>query len=141
MSPQDVQDKKLSIRDLVAEANDIAIETLDVPEWGVTLELRAFSLSSRSAYLDAMGLGQHEDEASLKGAIGRMYPAMLIAACFDPETGAPVFTEDDRPMLLAKSGAVVDRIGDLILRMNGMLEGAVEDAKKDSSTTPTPSTS
>ena len=136
-----VQDKKRSIRDLVAEANDIEVRQVEVPEWGVTLELRAFSLDARSAFLDSMNLGQHEDGAELQGAISKMYPAMLIAACFDPDTGAPVFTENDRPMLLGKNGTVVDRIGDVIMKMNGMAEGAIDDAKKGSSTTPASSTS
>lgn len=136
-----VQDKKRSIRELVAEADDIEVIQHEVPEWGVTLELRAFSLQARSAFLDAMGLGQHEDGVELEGAIGKMYPAMLIAACFDPETGAAAFTEADRPMLLSKNGKVVDRLGDVIMQMNGMTEGAIDDAKKGSSTTPPSSTS
>jgi hypothetical protein len=136
-----VQDKKLSIRDLIAGANDIEVRQEEVPEWGVTLELRAFSLDARSGFIDAMGVGQHENDEQVKGAMKRMYPAMLIAACHDPETGAPVFTEEDVPMLLGKNGKVVDRLGDVIMKMNGMTEDAVEEAKKDSSTTPSSSTS
>lgn len=136
-----VQDKKLSIRDLIAGANDIEVRQEEVPEWGVTLELRAFSLEARSGFLDSMGVGTLDDEEQVKGAMKRMYPAMLIAACHDPETGAPAFTEEDVPMLLGKNGKVVDRLGDVIMKMNGMTEGAIDDAKKDSSTTPVSSTS
>lgn len=135
------QDKKLSIRDLVAEANDIEKRLVDVPEWGVEIELRAFSLDARSGFLDQMQVGNLDGDDEVKGAMKRMYPAMLIAACHDPETGALVFTETDAPMLLTKNGNVVDRLGDLILKMNGMVEGAVDDAKKGSSTTPPSSTS
>lgn len=135
------QDQKLSIRDLVAEANDIEKRLEEVPEWGVTIELRAFSLDARSGFLDQMQLGTHDGEVEVKGAMKRMYPAMLIAACHDPETGAPVFDEGDVPMLLSKNGKVVDRLGDVIMKMNGMIEGAIDDAKKGSSTTPSSSTS
>lgn len=135
------QDKTLSIRDLVAEANDIEKRLEEVPEWGVTIELRAFSLDARSGFLDQMQVGTLEGEDEVKGAMKRMYPAMLIAACYDPATGAPVFTEADVTMLLSKNGNVVDRIGEVIMRMNGMIEGAIDDAKKGSSTTPPSSTS
>jgi hypothetical protein len=48
---------------------------------------------------------------------------------FDPETGLPVFTEQDREAILSKNGAVIERLATKALGSSGLGEKAVEEAQ------------
>jgi len=124
----------MSIRDKTAAATDLNIEPFDVPEWNVKLELRQFNVATRSAYLDAVAGYFDEKGNALPGANRRLNPSVLIAGAYDPETGEPAYTEDDRPMLESKAAAVVERIANRILALNKLSPGAVDEGKDGSPT-------
>lgn len=112
----------MSLRDQIAAAQDLDAETVDVPEWGVTLMLRTPTLAERAAMVRRF---VNEDGSSRTSDLSEMYPALLIATCVDPETGAPLFTEADADLIRSKSGTVVDRIALIALRIAGMSGDAV----------------
>lgn len=117
----------MSIRDSIFAAADITEETVDVPEWGVTVKVRAMDGAARATFI-AQSAGPDGRIDPVKG-----YPSLLIATLRDPETDEPVFTAPDRDALMAKNGAVIDRVADVALRLCGLLPGAAEDAAKNSS--------
>ena len=121
----------MSLRDTIADAADLAVELLDVAEWGgVKLELRQFDVETRSDLFASM------TEAGEPASLKSFHPAVLVAGCFNPETGEPVFVPSDVAMLRGKSGRTVENIAAKILALNGMDEEAVDRGKDVSSKTP-----
>ena len=116
----------MSIRDQILSAKDSHSEMVTIPEWEVTVELRSMSGAARAVLMqEAMQSGGNINMA-------KVYPDLIIQTCFDPETGEPVFTEEDREAILSKNGAILDRLAEVATRLSGFNDSAVDDAGKDS---------
>jgi len=119
----------VSIRDQILAAQDIPSETVDVPEWGVKVEVRGMTGAERTRIMDlAMG---NNGEVNLQF----VYPEIVIATSFDPESGEQIFRPMDRDALLAKSANALDRIAAVGMRLSGFTQDSVDKAGKDSSAT------
>lgn len=123
-----------NLRDRIAAADDLQSEIVEVPEWdNVKLEIRGMSGKARSRlmqnYVD-------EESGRVIPDYTRYLPDVLIACIYDPETGEPAFenTDQDREILDARSGAVIERLSDTALRLSGLTPDAVDKAGKDFST-------
>jgi hypothetical protein len=116
----------VSIRDRIIAANDTAKEIVDIPEWGVKVEVRSMSGAARAVLV--------QDAANNDGKLNftRMLPEILIGCMFDPETGERIFDGEDTELLMDKSGAVLDKIIAVAMRLSGFNEGAVDTAGKGS---------
>lgn len=114
-----------NIRQKILNAQDIRSETVAVPEWDVTVEVRGLTGTQRARLMksgfDARGTVDFE----------RLYPELLIASVFDPESGTAVFGEADRDLLNAKSGAAIERIAQVAMRVSGLSPDAGESAEKN----------
>ena len=120
----------MSIRDQIRKAQDRTSQITEVPEWGVTVEVRSMTGTQRSAIVTALTSDEDNKMEALWGG-------MLVSCVYDPETGDPVFKEDDAEWLLnEKSSTVLDRLSNVCLQVAGIVEGAVDDAGKDSSVSP-----
>lgn len=117
----------MSLRDQILEADDLKSEVVDVPEWGVRIEVRSMNGRDRAKALGKM--------ASAGGTpdLVAAYAHLTIASAYDPETGERIFTDSDVDSLLAKSGAVLERIATKALEVADMTDGAVEGKKGVSS--------
>lgn len=114
------------LRDQIMSANDTHSELVEIPEWGVKLEVRSMSGASRAVLMQgAVSSGGQVDMA-------QVYPDLIIQTCFDPETGEPVFQPEDRDLILSKNGAILDRLAEIATRLSGFNENATDDAGKDS---------
>jgi hypothetical protein len=115
-----------NLRDKILQATDIRRESVHVPEWDTTVEVRGLSGSQRAKLMktgfDARGTADFE----------KLYPELIISSTFDPETGTPVFTEADRDALNGKSGSALERIAQTAMRLSGLAPDAVEQAEKNS---------
>lgn len=112
----------MSLRDQIAAADDLYTETLDVPEWGVTLTLRTPTLAERASMVKRF---VNEDGSSKAADLSEMYPAIIVATCVDPDTGAPAFTEADADLIRSKNGATIERIATVALRLCGLSDDSV----------------
>lgn len=116
----------MSLRDTIKAADDIDRRTVEVPEWGVTVEVRSPTVKERSdliaAYTDTDGEIDYT----------AMFTSLLIATVHDPETGERVFTPDDASWLEGKSGAAVNTVFEVAQQVSGMGAKATDEAKKDS---------
>lgn len=120
----------MSLRDLIANADDLYAETLEVPEWNITLTLRTPTVAERAAMIRRfVGQGNGEPNTDLN----EMYPALLIATCVNPDTNEMLFTEADADLIRSKNGTVVERIAMVALRLCGMSDDAVPLPNGDSS--------
>lgn len=130
MSPSDP-----NLREQIIKADDITSETVDVPEWNVKVEVRTLSGRDRAKMLKS-----HMDSEGVLD-IEKLYPALLIAAVFDPDSGDKVFTEFDYDVLNNKSGAALERVAQVAIRLSGLGGEAVAEAGKGSSSPATPDSS
>ena len=108
----------VSLKDLILTSNDITIEQVPVPEWGVTVELRSLDVDSFTAIQRASATGSGDTD------LRQVYLSMIVAGVYDPETGQPVFTDADKPALAQKSMQVTERLVSALSRLSGMGEKA-----------------
>ena len=120
----------MSLADKILAADDLTTETVDIPEWGVKIELRSPTGTERALLLrqtvDDDGEAKVDDWSIL-------WPLAFIACAHDPDTGHRIFAFDAAELLQAKNGAVIGRLGDRCLEIAGLKKDAVEGAKKSSS--------
>lgn len=114
----------MSLRDKILQSEDIPTEMVEVPEWGVTVEVRGMSGADRVRIFDVISV-----DGEVKA--GNLYLETVLVTAYDPESGVPVFGDDDRAALMQKSAQAIDRIARVGLRLSGM-EGDVsqDDAGK-----------
>jgi hypothetical protein len=117
----------VSLRDQIMKAKDISGEKLEIKEWGVTVEVRTMTARERARIME-----NAVDPNTGKASIGVMYPEIAIACVHDPETGEKIFTEQDKELLLDKSGAALEKIAQLAMQISGMTEQAGAELGKDS---------
>lgn len=124
----------MSLKNKIRAAKDIDKELVEVPEWDVTIEVRSMTVRQRAAFLAANQDHSEDGPARIEGVYGQI----LVTCCIDPETGDPVFEEDDLSWLMTeKSGSVIDRLVTRCLEASGLKEKAVDEAGKSSSGSPT----
>lgn len=123
---------KLSIRDQIIQADDIQIEQVPVPEWGVTIEVRGMNGAARARYMEMF-----RDEETGRINYPALYPTALIECCYIPDgmdgAGGKVFREGDEDIINQKSGKALERVAAVAMRLSGMNEDSEEKAGKDSS--------
>lgn len=125
----------MSLRDQILNTQDIPKESVTVPEWGVTIEMRGMTGAERTRIMDlAMDAG---GELNLQS----IYPEIVISTAFDPETGEKVFEPADRDALLSKSANALDRVALVGMRLSGFTQESADAAGKGSSATATDASS
>lgn len=115
----------MSLRDRILAADDIGKEILNVPQWNLNVEVRTLSAIQRSKMIATCTLPD--------GAIDldKLYPMLVIATVFDPETGAKVFDAEDMALIQEKSAASIEFIAQKAMAMSGMVAKAIDDEGKD----------
>lgn len=117
----------MSLRDRIIAADDIGRHLVEVPEWGVEIEVRTLSAGMRTRMLKTAQTAEGEVDLEL------LYPTVLIATCYDPETDEPVFTSDDIQIIQEKSATAVEALAQKAMEVSGMTgEASVDEEGKDS---------
>lgn len=114
----------MALRDKIFEARDIPTEAVEVPEWGVTVEVRGMTGADRSRLMD-MAITESGDVD-----VKVIYPEIVISTAYDPETGERVFTDDDADALQSKSAQAIDRIAEVGMRLSGFAKDSADKASK-----------
>jgi hypothetical protein len=117
-------------REAILSAQDVKDETIDVPEWGGKVRVRAMTADARDAMEQAAFMAAR-DKQPLAGVRAR-----IVARCVIDEQGKLLFSDADIEALGNKSAAALDRIYDVVLRMNAMRQSDVEDLEKNSAAAP-----
>jgi len=116
----------VSLRDRILAADDIGRTTVDVPQWGVQVEVRTMSAGKRSRMLQTCTLPDGTVD------LDRLYPMLIIATVFDPADGERIFTEEDITLLQEKSASAIEFVAQKAMEMSGMTAKAVDEEGKDS---------
>jgi hypothetical protein len=113
------------ISDLIAPSTDLEVEQVNLPKWGVVIEVRGLDGVKRSEFQQAMSRASESDDPTDSTAIEK---ALLVLSCFDPEADppTPVFTEADVDMLWTKSGAYIGRLVQAALTVSGLTKASQE---------------
>lgn len=122
----------LLTKSAILSADDLKTEDVEVPEWGGTVRVRAFSGCERDAFEASLVRGDGKDR---KVDLTNMR-ARLVALTVVDETGQKLFTHDDVDLLGSKSGAALDRVFAVAQKLNGLSGADVEELTKNSSGAP-----
>jgi len=111
-------------------AADIESELVEVAQWDVTLLVKSITAKDRAMMIS----GSVENNGVFR--LEEILPDLVIASCYDPETGEKVFQAGDRDALMAKSAAPIEQLAQVAMRLSGMDDEAVDAAGKGSTPTP-----
>ena len=117
----------MSIKERIKNAKDLKTEIVKIPEWdNVEIEVRTMTGSQRAEmYSVAMSMEDGKfDQKSFQ-------TAQIIASCYDPETGQPIFTKDDASWLMEKSSGPLEKLINKIAKVSGLTRNALELAEKN----------
>jgi hypothetical protein len=113
----------MSMRDKILNASDSRVEIVEVPEWdNAKIEVRSTTVEERGPLVE---LSQAEESRYVT-----FYPALLIATCYDPDTGEKLFTAEDSAALCGKNSAVVEKVAMVALRMCGLADSTEDELGK-----------
>ncbi len=116
----------MSLRDKILEANDVEVEIIEVSEWGTKLGVKTLTGRERAAILR-----DHMSESGMD--VESFYPALLVATVVDPKTQEKVFdAETDVEKLKDKSGAALEKVAQVAIKLAGLNPEAVDEAGKGS---------
>jgi hypothetical protein len=105
----------MSLRDKILNSKDIKKEIVTIKEWdNVKIEIRTMSGKERSVLLKTAVDKNGELDFE------KMYPSIIIATAYDPDTGEKVFNQEDREILNTKSAKCVEEIAKVALRLAGL---------------------
>lgn len=114
----------MSLRDRILAADDIGKATIHVDAWEVDLEVRTMTAAERSKMLNSA----MDKDGNLD--LQELYPRILIATVFDPETGEQVFGPDDVDTIQNKSASAVEAVAQKAMALSGLTADAVDEAGK-----------
>jgi hypothetical protein len=117
------KENKMSLRETIFGADDITKELVEVPEWGVSVEIRSMTAAERAGLTEASTAG-----SANKVDISLMYALCVIATVYDPETGLPIFKKGDETAILSKNGSVIERLATKAMGSSGFTDTAVDEA-------------
>ena len=116
----------MGIKDKIKAAKDVKTEILDIAEWDTKIEVRSMTGRDRARMFDLF----LDDKGNLKKA--ESYPFVVMASCYDPETGARVFEESDMEWIAEKNAAILDQIINTAFKLSGLGgKAAVDEAVKN----------
>ena len=120
--------------DDILKADDLPVEDFEVAEWGGIVRVRGLT-------------GTERDRFEFKMAAARNDPSKIqvradvVGRCIVDVDGKRVFTDRQIDALGNKSGAALDSVFDIVRRLSGMDDSAVEDAAEDFGDDPSDSSS
>lgn len=115
----------MALRDKILNADDIPEEFLEIPEWKCTVNVRGLSGEERAELL------QNNMLPNGRPNLKNLYPMISILCLRDPDTRDAIFHPADRDFLNKKSGAVLERIALVALRLSGLDANAQRELEKN----------
>ena len=113
----------MSLRDKILNAKDIDEKIVEIKEWGCSVMVRSMTGKERAVFLKNTSNGETLD-------FEKMYPELVIATCYDPETKEKVFEKTDRDVINSKSASAIEKIAKVALEISGLGEGSQDKIKK-----------
>jgi hypothetical protein len=128
-------------RDAILAADDLATKTVEVPEWGGEVIVKALSGTERDAFEASLTkrrpiiTGPKRGELETIPDLANLH-SKLVARCIVDESGARVFTDGDVVELGKKSAAALARVFNAAAELSGIGEDEAQDAEGNSDADP-----
>ena len=116
--------KKILSKTDILSANDLKREEVEVPEWGGTVLVRSFTADAK----DAMEFKLYQ--MSQKHGVG--IRAAYVGLALVDDMGQRLFADDEIPMLGTKFAGAVDRVFEVVARLNRITQKDIEELEKNS---------
>jgi hypothetical protein len=116
-----------NLSDRIFELEDVDAETVEVPAWGMKLEVRSMTGLERAGMLEKYITG----DGTMN--VRDLYPSLIIACVYDPETGEKVFGPQDHDRLNGRNAAALEKLAQAAMRLSGIGAQDQEQLGKDSS--------
>ena len=113
---------KYLTRDQILNADDMAYEDVEVPEWGGTVRVKTMSAAEKDAFEGSLTEIRQVGNSIVQRPNLHNVRAKLLARCMVDEVGALLFSENDILDLGRKSAAAMDRVLAVAKRRNAMSE-------------------
>jgi hypothetical protein len=117
------------LRSTILNSEDIDRKVIEVRQWGVKVEVRGMNGHQRANFVQTYA----DNDGKLD--FGSLYPELILLGVYDPDTGERVFAEEDRDIVMDKSGAALETVATLVMQLSGLGEDAVDAVGKDGSST------
>lgn len=115
----------MSLRDKIKNCDDIKKEIVHLDTWDCDIEVRTISAKERSNIVSkAM-----DKDNKIKNDI--LHSLMIIASCYDPETGEKIFQDGDHEWLLEKSSNPIEKLSASVMRLSGLSKDSMDEAEKN----------
>jgi len=115
--------KLLSKADIIA-ASDLKREEVDVPEWGGKVLVTSFSADAKDA------IEYKLYNMTNKSGIG--IRAAYVGLALVDEFGQRLFTDEEIPILGTKFAGAVDRVFEVVSKLNKISQADLDDLEKNS---------
>jgi len=122
----------LLTRDEILNANDLAREQVEVPEWGGAVLVRALTGRERDAYESSI---VHPNGRAMKYTLTNMRARLVSLSVID-EAGTRLFSDSDVELLGRKSAAALERVFEAAQRLSGLSAQDVDELVKNSESGP-----
>ena len=116
----------MNLKETILGSDDLPIEPVDCPEWGVpdgTLFIRSLTGKQRDDFEQSMVTGRGKNVKTDMQNIR----AKLVARCLSDKDSNVIFGPDDIEALGDKSAAALDRCFNIAQRMNGLTDQDVKE--------------
>jgi hypothetical protein len=111
-----------NLREAILSRDDLPVEVVSVPEWGMDVRVRALSGTERDAYeascMKRLQARQGE-EPKVEMTFENMRAKLVVRSVVD-EAGARVFTDADAATLGGKNAAALNRLFEVAQRLSGL---------------------
>ncbi len=120
------------LRARLLASKDVKSERVTIPEWDdLTLEVRGMTGAQQVKCSDASMVPGNNGDGPTRDN-NKLTRLMLLKSLYDPETGQLVLEEADEEALWEKSAAVLNRLAETMVRLNGMSTEAMDALSKNS---------
>lgn len=112
----------MSLRDQILECKDKSLqsETIEVPQWGATIEVREMTGRQRASFLKKV--------TDKKGNMDteKFYPQIVIDSSYDPETHEKIFKDGDFDVIAEMGSTALEIIAAVAVRLSGLNQAEAE---------------
>jgi hypothetical protein len=111
-------------KEQILKAEDLKTETVEVPEWGGSVNVRTMTGTERDAFEQSIVEGK--DKTNLANIRARLCAATIV-----DDKGNRIFSDEDAIELGKKSAAALYQIATVAQKLNGFRNKDIEDLGKN----------
>lgn len=114
----------MNLRETILSADDLGSEIINVPEWGVTVEIRGLTVEQRAHVMETAYIDDKIDSVKLNREL-------IITCLYDPETGERIFTNADGDVIIKKNSGVVESLCKIASKLSGLAPDSQKESEKN----------